>query len=409
MTEPLPNVVITNLGLVTAAGVGVDASWRQVMAGRSCIGPVKTFDASVFPAAVGAELFDQPPAHQPGDERSLRMLLAAGDEVSADLVPWLDAHPGERDRLGVVLGTSQGSILGVSNVHRRLRRGGGRLEDTDLGAFQAYRPGYGTQRLAEMLGARGPRSTIGMVCVSSAMALIQAVQLIRDGVVDRVVAGGFEEFSPFIFTGFFCIGAMTKTVCRPFDQRRDGTALGEGAALLLLESQEAAARRGAQPLAVFEGGGFAADAVHMTAPDREGFGLERAIRQAFAEAQRTPDEVQYINAHGTGTSYNDSMECQAFARVFAQAETMPPLSSLKSIFGHTLGAAGCLDAVLCMKAMQEQTLLPTVNHGEAPEVEYWDFVPGEARKTTGLDRILSTNAAFGGNNTALIFRRWGAS
>ncbi len=408
MTEPVPNVVITDMGLVTAAGTGVDASWRQVAAGRTCIGPVKTFDASVFPTAIGAELIQQPPARQPDDERSVRMLLAAGDEVAAGLIPWLDEHPEERDQLGVVLGTSQGAILGVGDVHRRLRRGGGQLKESDLHAFHTYRPGYGTERLAQTLGARGPRSTVGMVCVSSAMALIQAVELIRNGVVDRVVAGGFEGFSPFIFTGFFCIGAMTKTVCRPFDQRRDGTALGEGAALLLLESEEAAARRGAEPIAVFEGGGFAADAVHMTAPDREGHGLERAIRQAFGEARRSPDQVQYINAHGTGTPYNDSMECQAFSRVFAEAETMPPLSSLKSIFGHTLGAAGCLDAVLCMRAFQEQALPPTVNSGEAPEVEYWDFVPGKARKTAGLDRILSTNAAFGGNNTALIFRRWGA-
>ena len=404
MSNTSPRIVITALGLVTAAGAGVESSWRRVATGQSCVGPIRTFDATVLPDTQGAELADLPVAGRPGDDRAIRMLLAAGKEACADLAPRLADDARARARTAVVLGTSQGALLGMAPVHRRMRRGKGRLTDDEVELFRTYRPGYGTRRLAEAIGAEGPRSTLGMVCVSSAMALLQAASLIRSGTADRAVAGGFEGFSPFIHTGFFCIGALTRTVCRPFDKRRDGTVLGEGAAILVLESEEAAADRGAEPLAVLEGGGFAADGVHMTAPDREGRGLGRAIDQALHESGVTPDRIDYVNAHGTATAYNDAMECCALDRVFSGEP--PPMSSLKSTFGHTLGAAGGLDAVISIHAMHEGVLPPTVNGGEDPEREGWDFVPAKSRSVRGLRRVMSTNAAMGGNNTALILRKW---
>jgi len=391
------------MGLVTAAGTGVRASWDRVVAGRSCVGPIRTFDATVLPVQQGAELADLPDAGDVGDERSLRMLLAAADEVSDDLSPFLADHPAARDRLAVVLGTSQGALLRMDQIHRRLRTGAGRLTDAEVETFNAYRPGYGTQRLAEHLGARGPRSTVGMVCVSSAMATLHAAEMMRGGLADRAIAGGFEGFSPFIHTGFCSIGALTKTTCRPFDTRRDGTILGEGAALLLLETEDAARERRATPLAEIEGGGFAADGVHMTAPDRDGRGLQRAIDQALGVTGVDPADIDYVNAHGTATAYNDAMECRALGRVFN--DEPPPISSLKSIFGHTLGAAGALDLICSIQAMTEQVIPPTVAGGEEPVVEGWDFVPGKAREVAGLDRILSTNAAMAGNNTAILLRR----
>ena len=397
-------IFLTAMGLVTAAGVGVRSAWDRVAAGRSCVGPIRTFDATVLPVQRGAELQVVPEAGTEDDERAIRMLLAAGDEVRADLTPFLNDRPQARERLAVVLGTSQGALLQMNEIHRRLRTGDGRLTDGEVETFLAYRPGYGTQRLAEALGAMGPRSTIGMVCVSSAMATLHASELLRDGLADRAVAGGFEGFSPFIHTGFCSIGALTKTMCRPFDKRRDGTILGEGAALLLLETEEAARERGAVPLAEIEGGGFAADGVHMTAPDRDGMGLQRAIDQALEISGVAADDIDYVNAHGTATAYNDAMECRALGRVFGGDP--PPVSSLKSIFGHTLGAAGALDLICSVKAMAEQTLPPTVNSGDEPEVDGWDFVPGEARPATNIDRILSTNAAMAGNNTAILLRRW---
>jgi len=392
------------MGLVTAAGSGVQASWDQVVAGRSCVGPIRSFDATVLPVQQGAELAEVPDAGTDDDERAIRMLLTAAAEVSTDLGPFLADHPDARDRLAVVLGTSQGALLRMDAIHRRMRAGRSRLTDAEVEVVEAYRPGYGTLRLAEHLGARGPRSTLGMVCVSSAMATLHGFEMLRDELADRAVVGGFEGFSPFIHTGFCSIGALTKTTCRPFDKRRDGTILGEGASLLLLETEDAAAERGAVPLAEIEGGGFAADGVHMTAPDRDGKGLQRAIDQALAATAIDPADIDYVNAHGTATAYNDAMECMALGRVFGGEP--PPISSVKSIFGHTLGAAGALDLICAIRAMSDQVLPPTVNSGEEPEVEGWDFIPGEARRVEGLARILSTNAAMAGNNTAILLRRW---
>jgi 3-oxoacyl-[acyl-carrier-protein] synthase II len=247
-----------------------------------------------------------------------------------------------------------------------------------------------------------------MVCVSSSVAIIQAADLIRRGVCQRVVAGGFEEFSQFVFTGFFCIGALASGPLRPFDEERDGTALGEGAVLLTLETLASAQERGAVIYAELLGGGHAADGVHMTAPDREGRGLERAVRQAFVESGLGPVDVDYLCAHGTGTVFNDAMECQAFGRIFSEvsaAGRMPPISGLKAVFGHTLGAAGALDAVFSILALTRGVLPPTVATRSA--IEDWDFVAGAGRSVEGgLNVALSTNSAFGGNNSALIFRRW---
>jgi 3-oxoacyl-[acyl-carrier-protein] synthase II len=246
---------------------------------------------------------------------------------------------------------------------------------------------------------------VGQACASSSMAILHAVELIRAGVIDRAVAGGFDGFSPFIYTGFHVIGALSRTGCRPFDIGRDGTVLGEGAALLVLESEEAAEARSARPLAIFEGGGFASDGVHLTAPDREGRGLVRAIGQALDDAEIDAEEVGYINAHGTATSFNDAMECTAFRQIFDGRGAMRPISSIKSIFGHTLGAAGALDAIVSIEALNRQILPPTVNGAKEPLVEEWDFVTEGARPVSDLEVVLTTNSGFAGNNTALIFRR----
>jgi 3-oxoacyl-[acyl-carrier-protein] synthase II len=223
-----------------------------------------------------------------------------------------------------------------------------------------------------------------------------------------VVAGGFEEFSQFVFTGFYCIGALASGSLRPFDQTRDGTALGEGAVLLTLETLESAQARGARIYAELLGGGHAADAVHMTAPDREGRGLERAIQQAFDESGLAPDGIDYLCAHGTGTVFNDAMECKAFGRIFGASRSsgrMPPISGLKAVFGHTLGAAGALDAVFSILALTRGVFPPTACTGSP--LEDWDFVTGAGRPSEEpLNVALSTNSAFGGNNSALIFRRW---
>ncbi len=399
-----PRVVVTGLGMVSSAGDGVAAAWRLLGEGRSALAPVEIFDGGPYGDLLAGEA-----RHLPRTDtlpRGLQLLDVAVKEVLADS-GWGDAQRGAEP--GVVLGTCQADIERARDIHRDYGERPNRAStDEDFGAFESYRPGHGTSFVAERIGAEGPMSTVGMVCVSSSVALIHALDLLRRGEAKRIVAGGFEGFSQFVFTGFHCIGALASAELKPFDEARDGTALGEAAVLLALETLDEAQARGATIYAEVCGGGFAADAFHMTAPDPKGGGLERAVRQAFSDAGVGPADVDYISAHGTGTVFNDGMEHVAFARIFgelAEADAMPPVSGVKAVFGHTLGAAGALDALVSILALREGTLPPTVNH-ETPIAE-WDFVPGAARAGADLDVALSTNSAFGGNNSAVILRRWG--
>ncbi len=407
--HPRPRVVVTGIGAVSAAGPDRAAVLGALKAGRSALGPIELFDGTPYGGQLAGEARHLP--RNAGEDRALQLLRIATDEVVRD-AGWGDAERGPET--AVVLGTCQGGIENAKPIHRDyLRRP---CPDGDVAegaehprAFAEYRPGAGAAQVAEQIGAGGPRSTVGMVCVSSSVALIHAIDLLRRGEATRIVAGGFESFTQFVFTGFHCIGAMAAGPLRPFDERRDGTVLGEGAVLLALETAEAAEARGATILAELAGGGFAADAFHMTAPDPKGGGLERAIRQAFADAGVGPGDVDYVSAHGTGTVFNDGMESVAFERLFAEragAGDMPPISGVKSIFGHTLGAAGALDAVACVLAIEHDMLPPTTAHAEPLRDLPWDFVAGPGRDREGLDVLLSTNSAFGGNNSALVVRRW---
>lgn len=389
--------------MVSAAGNGVDAAWQHLAEGRSGLGPIERFDPAPYHRQVAGEARQLP--REDGFDRSFQLLDVAADELATSS-GWGPAQQG-RDT-GVVLGTCQGCIERAEEIHRAYWQAPHPAPTGDhLLRFRNYRPGAGTERIARRFGADGPRVTVGMVCVSSSVAMLHALDLIRRGACRRVIVGGFEEFSQFTFTGFHCIGAMASGALKPFDEARDGTVLGEAAVLLTLERLDDARARGAELLAELVGGGIAADAFHMTAPDPEGIGLERAIRQSFADAGIGPADVDYVCAHGTGTVFNDGMESVAFARVFAELAAMgrmPPLSGLKSVFGHTLGAAGALDALVSVLAIRDRTLPATVAQ-ETPIAD-WDFVQGSNRPAEGrLDVVLSTNSAFGGNNSALVLRR----
>ncbi len=405
-SPPQDRIVVTGVGMVSAAGRGTDAAWARLRGGQTALTPIELFDPAPYGLSVSGEA--KSVAREPGLDRAFQLLDIAADELMQSS-GWGEEQRG--DSTGVVLGTCQGAIEGASAIHRAFQtRPVPAADDTSRAAFAAYRPGHGTARLADRIGALGPRSTVGMVCVSSSVALMHAVDLMRAGEAKRVVAGGFEAFTQFVVTGFHCIGALASGALRPFDSERDGTVLGEAAVLLTLEREDDARRRGATILAEIAGCGVAADAFHMTAPDPEGGGLERAIRQAFAEAGIGPADVDFISAHGTGTVFNDGMESKAFSRIFAElVETgaMPPVTGIKSVFGHTLGAAGALDAVMAVRAMNERVLAPTVAHREPLEgLESWDFaVDGPKAPASPIDVVLSTNSAFGGNNSALVLRR----
>jgi 3-oxoacyl-[acyl-carrier-protein] synthase II len=401
------SVVVTGLGLVTAAGAGVEESWAVLREGRSALSPLTLFDPAPYSLSIAGEVHSVP--REPGSDRALQLLDIAADQV-VQAAGWGESERG--DSTGVVLGTCQGAIEGATAIHRAYAsRPLPEPTDADRRAFAEYRPGFGTARLAAQIGATGPLSTVGMVCVSSSVALMHAVDLIKCGEARRVLAGGFEAFTQFVLTGFHCIGALAAGELKPFDEHRDGTVLGEGAVLMTLEREDDAVARGATILARVLGCGIAADAFHMTAPDPMGGGLERAIRQAFDEAGVGPADIDAISAHGTGTVFNDGMESKAFARIFSELAAdghMPPVTGIKSVFGHTLGAAGALDAAMAVLSMRDGELTPTVAHETPIEgLEGWDFNPERARKEAGLNIVLSTNSAFGGNNSALILQRVG--
>ncbi len=395
-------MVVTGLGMVSAAGSGVDRAWKLLREGRSALAPVALFDSVPYGGALSGEAVHL--ERDAGEDRSLQLLRLAGTELLED-AGWGEQQQGSDT--AVVLGTCQGAIENAREIHRSFaERPHPSPSPADVQTFTEYRPGYGTEFLAQLVHAEGPRATVGMVCVSSSVAIIHALDLLRRGAARRVVAGGFEGFSQFVFSGFHCIGALAAGPLKPFDESRDGTVLGEAAVLLTLEPLEDAEARGAHIYAEVLGGGYAADAFHMTAPDPEGGGLERAVQQALDDAGMQTADIDYICAHGTGTVFNDGMEHATFKRLFldSSAGRMPAISSTKSVFGHTLGAAGALDAVASVLALDEGLLPPSV--GLDNPIADWDFVQGEGREVNGQLKVaLSTNSAFGGNNSALVLRR----
>lgn len=396
-------VFVTGMGMITSAGTGTAAAWSALTEGRSALGPIQLFDGAPYGSPLAGEARHLP--RVPGLPRGRQLLSVALQEVLAD-AGWTESELG--DRTAVVLGTCQGDIEDARTIHRDFDEKPHREPtDDDRLAFANYRPGAGTAWLAEEARCKGPQATVGMVCVSSAVAILHACDLLLRGEADRVIVGGFEAFSQFVFTGFHCIGALASGPLRPFDEARDGTVLAEAAVLMTLETDESCRARGARKRAEVIGGGFAADAFHMTAPDPKGGGLQRAVGQALSQAGCGPEDVDLLCAHGTGTAFNDAMEVKAFTAMFGEGDIdgdVPPVFGAKAVFGHTLGAAGALDAAMAVLALQNQILPPTV--GNVNGIAPWDFVPGVGRAAgRPLSVALSTNSAFGGNNAALLLRR----
>ena len=390
-------VAVTGIGLVTPldSGRGLDIFWGRLVSGASAIGPINLFDTSPYACRVAAEVKGFDGVGEGGLrwysflERALELALddAALNDSALNCAKTADST--HIARVGVVVGTILGGVLGGEGVWRR---GRGELPPE-------YYLHYGANTLADRLGACGPVTTLSTACASGTDAIGTAFRHIRDGRADIVVAGGADSLSEFAFSGFSSLDALTRSVVRPFDRSRDGLALGEGACLLVLEERVRAEERGAGIYGLVSGYGSSGDANHMTAPDREGRGLVRAMEAALRGGCR--ESVDYINLHGTGTSYNDLMETKAVKRVFGDSAYDLPLSSIKSMLGHSFGAAGAVEAAVCLLAMKNGVLPPTINLEEAdPECDL-DYVPREARK--GLFKsALSLSAGFGGQNGALL-------
>jgi 3-oxoacyl-[acyl-carrier-protein] synthase II len=382
-----PRVVVTGAGVQSPVGLGVPAFWDALVAGRSGARPIARFRADDLAPNVAAEV-----TWDDGDvDRAGALALRAASEALADagLAPGAAAP----SRLGVALGTT----LGGMTIFEAWDAAAAPVEGIERVPY--YGP---AARLARHVGARGPVATPQLACASGTHAVALGAAWIRAGRADVVLAGGTDLLCRFVVAGFNCLRA-TSDVARPFDRRRKGLVLGEGAAIVVLESEAHARARGAAVRACVTGVGAAADATHMTAPDREGAGAARAIRAALDDAGLAPSNVGFVSAHGTGTPYNDAMEAAALTRVFGAGRV--PVDSIKGAIGHTLGAAGAIEAVVCLRVLETGLVPPTTGLEEVdPACASLDVVHGAARRVDAR-AVVSTSSGFAGANAALVLER----
>lgn len=388
--------VVTGLGAVTGFGSGAELLWSSLVEGRRAMREQAELEAlglCVGPVALVPSL----PLDAPS--RAVKLALSAAREAVADAGDLVRGP-----RLGVALGTTLG---GIDGWLRAVRAGAATAEDrTDVAGFLSRRFGYAgpAHAVAEEVGAGGPVEVASVACASGNAALGSALDLVRTGTCDVVIAGGVDALNDFVVSGFGALRATDPGPCRPFDRTRKGLNLGEGACFLVIEGEPHARARGARIRAFLDGYGISADAVHMTGPDREGRGAARAMRAALRDAALCEDDVDFVSAHGTGTVFNDLMESKALALVLGSRAPRVPVNSIKSALGHTLGAAGALEALLCVRTLETGLVPPTVGlHELDPEIRL-DVVHGEPR-ALHVRAALSTSSGFGGTNAALLFTR----
>jgi 3-oxoacyl-[acyl-carrier-protein] synthase II len=393
-------VVVTGVGLVTAVGAGLDA-WNHLLAGRCGIHPVRSFSTDRYPVSLGGEIEDfSPPAGPHG--RATALAIAAARQALADA--GVSADDVDPVRAAVTIGTTSGEPSFVERLEDSRAAGG-----PDAAALRDLAVRYPSHvipaRVAADAGFHGPAVTIPTACAAGNYAIAAAVDLLRSGRADVVLAGGADAFSRITYTGFARLGAIAPERCQPFDRHRKGMVPGEGAAMLVLETAERARRRGARVRAEVAGYGLSCDAFHMTGGEPSGAGAVRAMAAALGDAEVPADAVSYISAHGTGTPVNDRLEAIAIERVFGAAARRIPTSSIKSMLGHAMGAASAIEAVACVLATEEDRIPPTINF-ETPDPECdLDCVPNHAREHTV--RVAMNNAyGFGGNNASVLFRKF---
>ncbi len=400
----ISRIAVTGLGLVTPIGAGRREVWEGLLAGRSGFAPVESFDTRAFTTHLGAEVrgFDPSPwvrrQNVAALGRASQLAIAAARMALEDA--GLDPETIAPERAGVAMGTTSGEPREVERFDDRFLAG--ELEKVGSEFISLYPCHMIAAHVARELGFAGPNTMIPTACAAGNYAIANAMDTLRAGRAEVMLAGGADAFSRITYTGFHRLGAIAPERCQPFDRNRKGMIPGEGAAVLVLEPLERAAARGARIYAELAGYGLSCDAHHMTAAHPEGAGAARAMERALADAGAAPEEVSYISAHGTGTPTNDRLEVLAVKRVFGAAARRTPMSSIKSMIGHTMGAASAIEAAVCALAVAEGRIPPTMSL-EEPE-EDLDFVPNTARELPV--RLAMNNAyAFGGNNASVLLRK----
>jgi 3-oxoacyl-[acyl-carrier-protein] synthase II len=404
LQEPA-RVVVTGAGIVTALGAGWTANSKGFRAGHTAFRPVTLFDVSRQRAKTAAEadLPETLPQTRLDNRRLGRLDRAGKMLLLATLEAWNQAGWEPVENLPLILGTTAGGMMLGEAYFRRALANGRKFTGQ---AFRAacYQPQVQARLVMEALGFSGPISIVSNACASGGNAIGQAWELIRYGQATQAIAGGFDSLCAMVFSGFDSLQALSTTVCRPFDARRDGLALGEGAAVVMLETLEGARRRGANILGEVIGYASAIDRHHLTQPHPQGCTTKMVMASACESAGITPAEIGYINAHGTGTLLNDSSEALAIAEWAGGHARSLPVSSTKADIGHLLGAAGAVEAVICLMTLREQWLPPEIAFEDPDPACKFPVVnrPLDAR----LEVALSNSFGFGGVNAALIFRRW---
>lgn len=413
LDETPRRVVVTGIGLVTPIGNDPETVWASLVEGVSGVGPITRFDAADYPTRIAAEVhgFDAADHMDRKTARNAARYAQFAVAAAKQAVAHAALEVGELDpqRVGAIVSSGVGGLDEIERNHRlMLDRGIRRISPF---AIPMLLGDMGAGLVAIHTGARGPNYGVASACASSGHAIGEAAELIRRDDALVMLAGGAEAcITPFAMGGFCQMRAMSERnaeperASRPWDVERDGFVMGEGSAILVLEEREHARARGATALAEIVGYGASADGHHPTAPDPDGDGASRAMRQALAKAGLDPRDVQYVNAHGTSTRLGDLAETRAIKRVFGEHAPSLMVSSTKSVHGHLLGAAGALEATACVLAIQRGLVPPTINLDRPDEGCDLDYVANAARAAR-VDVALSNSFGFGGHNVTLLIRR----
>jgi len=389
-------VAIVAAGIVSPLGFGLDETLSGLKSNKDCVLPVSRFDTAACRSKTAGQVLDDR-LNQQLRSRKHRRLHRASRIVTAALEELRVQDPDFEPELTVV-GTTSGGMSFGQDYYRALHRHNGLRKSPEwIANYPPQKPVIDAQ---EAVGVSAPCQIIANACASGTNAIGHAFECVRSGRHKRVLTGGYDALSELVFVGFDCLQASTPEKCRPFDRERSGMVLGEGAAMLGLENLERARARGARILGEVIGYGISTDNHHLTQPDPSGSGPRRAMEQALQSARRAPEEIDYINAHGTATSFNDAAEGKAIQELFGRV----PVSSTKSMIGHSLGAAGAIEAILCLLALQAQLLPANINFRSADQDLDLNIVANTYREAK-LSVTLSNSFGFGGTNASILLQR----
>ncbi|MBZ5576171.1 MAG: beta-ketoacyl-ACP synthase II [Acidobacteriia bacterium] len=407
-------VVVTGVGLLTPLGIGTETTWEAIRSGKSGIGPITRFDASAFSCQIAGEVKGFDPANYIEKKEIKKMgrfiqFAIAAAECALSSSGYKVTKENE-EQAGVYIGSGIGGFEVIEREHQTLLEQGPRrispffIPATIINLASGY--------VSIRSGAKGPNSATATACTTSAHSIGDSFRIIQRGDADMMICGGTEAcITPMGIGGFAAMRALSTRnqeplrASRPWDRDRDGFVVGEGAGMLILEELQSARGRNARILAEVVGYGMSADAFHVTAPPNDGDGAYRVMRNALRDAGLTPEQVQYINAHGTSTEVGDRIETAAIKRTFGEHAYKLAVSSTKSMTGHLLGGAGGLEAGITVLALRDQIAPPTMNHDNPDPVCDLDYVPNQARPMK-IDYALSNSFGFGGTNGCLIFKRY---